>query len=164
MPGIGGVIVNCILDGTFIDMFTAITTGDWAMLAMSLACMVPGMKGLKGLKAIGGIGDITKIGKKAPKLGVGAAKKRVVAIGETQKRVDSFAAKHGYETMPNFPSGNRLAANRAWINSKMDEGYIIADIGMDSNRAGRSKYYAMELHEILVDKNYQRYYPVPGGF
>ena len=125
---------------------------------------VPGAKVMKGLKkAVDGLGDLAKIGKKAPKLGLGAAKKRVAVIGETQARVDRYAAKYGGETMPKLPPGNRMAQNRAWINSKMDEGYTIVDIGLDTNKPVRGKYYAMELHEILVSRNYQRYFPVPGG-
>ncbi|MEW5747564.1 MAG: RHS repeat-associated core domain-containing protein [Candidatus Thermoplasmatota archaeon] len=153
LPGIGGVLVSCLIDGTFIDMVTAISTGDWAMLGMCALAFIPGGKALKGLKGLGGLGDVAKVGKKAPK--------RVAVIGETQARVDAAAAKYGGETMPKLPPGNRMAENRAWINSKMDEGYIIVDIGLDPNKARRGSYYAMELHEILVSRNYQRYYPVP---
>ena len=155
-----GPLISCIVDGTFVDMLTAISSGDWAMLAMCAMAFVPGAKVMKGLKAVGGIGDLAKLGKKAPKIGVGSAKKRVAVIGESQKRVEKYAAKHGGETMPNLPPGNRMAQNRAWINSKMDEGYIIVDVGLDVDKPMRGKYYAMELHEILVSRNYERYYPV----
>lgn len=56
---------------------------------------------------------------------------------------------------------NRMAENRAWIDSKMVEGYIIVDIGLDPNRARRGSCHAMELHETLVSRDHQRYYPVP---
>jgi len=46
-----GPLVSCIIDGTFVDMLNAIKNGDWAMLALSCAAFVPGMKGAtKGLK------------------------------------------------------------------------------------------------------------------
>jgi hypothetical protein len=153
-----------VIDGTFVDMWDAIRSGDWATLGMCALSFVPGGKVLKGLKAVGGLGDVAKLGKKAPNVGMGAAKKRVAVIGETQARVDAYAARYGGETMPKLTPGNRMAQNRAWINAKMDEGYVIVDVGMDPNRPERGAYYAMELHEILVSRNYQRYYPVPGGF
>jgi len=55
LPGIGGILIGCVLDGTFINMFTAVAIGNWAMLGLSLACMVPGAgKLLKGgIKAAG---------------------------------------------------------------------------------------------------------------
>jgi len=63
MPGIGGVIVSCILDGTFIDMFTAITTGDWAMLALTLSGVaLAGFGGKAALKAFKSAAGNIKIG------------------------------------------------------------------------------------------------------
>ncbi|MGQ9587763.1 MAG: hypothetical protein ACUVT7_05205 [Thermoplasmata archaeon] len=55
IPGVGiaGILIGCMLDGTFTDMFTAIRTGDWAMLALCSLAFVPGAKALKGLKAVG---------------------------------------------------------------------------------------------------------------
>ena len=73
-------------------------------------------------------------------------------------RVRPFASKYGAEVMPNLPPGNRLAANRAWINRLMDEGYTIVDIGPTSLT---SKYYIMELYEISA-RNYPRYLPFWG--
>jgi hypothetical protein len=162
---IAGPLISCIIDGTFVDMWNAIQRGDWASLALSCAAFVPGMKQAKtGFKLLGHADDVAKASKKAAKAGVGAANKKVAVIGETQARIDAYAARYGGETMPKLPPGNRMAQNRVWINSKMDEGYVIVDIGMDPSRSERGAYYAMELHEILVSRNYQRYYPVPGGF
>lgn len=97
----------------------------------------------------------------APKVGAGAAKRGIVVIGETQGRVDAAAAKYCGETMPKLFPGNRMAQNCTWINSKRDEGYTVADIGLDPKKAERGRHYAMELHEILASRKYQRYYPVP---
>jgi hypothetical protein len=82
-------------------------------------------------------------------------------------RVKPFAAKYGYETMPDLPPGNRLAANRAWINARMDQGYSIIDLGPAPGRpfypAASSKYYIMEQYEIMA-RNYPWYYPLMGVF
>lgn len=56
LPGIGGILVSCLIDGTFIDMMTAMRTGDWAMLGMCALAFIPGGNALKGLKAAGGLG------------------------------------------------------------------------------------------------------------
>ncbi|MGQ9587761.1 MAG: hypothetical protein ACUVT7_05195, partial [Thermoplasmata archaeon] len=64
LPGIGGVLVSCLIDGTFVDMFKAITTGDWETLALCSLAFVPGagaLKALKGLKAVGGIQKASKV-------------------------------------------------------------------------------------------------------
>jgi len=53
LPGIRGVLVSCLLDGTFTDMISAICTGDWGTLGMCALAFIPGAKALKGLKAIG---------------------------------------------------------------------------------------------------------------
>jgi hypothetical protein len=95
-------------------------------------------------------------------------KGRVVVIGEDMPgRVKPFAARYGYETMPDLPPGNRLAANRAWINARMDEGYTIIDIGPAPGRefypSLTSNYYIMEHYEIVA-RNYPRYLPVWGMF
>ena len=31
---IAGPLISCIIDGTFVDMFSAIMTGNWAMVGM----------------------------------------------------------------------------------------------------------------------------------
>ena len=49
------------MDGTFVDMLTAISSGDWAMLAMCAMAFVPGAKVMKGLKAVGGIGKSSRV-------------------------------------------------------------------------------------------------------
>ncbi len=166
LPGIGGVLVSCVLDGTFTDMLTAITTGDWALLAMSVAGVaLAGVGVYKALKAAGSFGkgvgaDIGKaVGKSIEK----KATSKVAVIGEgMEKRVKPFAAKYGGEVMPDLPKGNRLAANRAWINQKMDEGYTIVDLGPKGD-CPMSKYYIMELGEI-ANRGYEKYLPVWGIF
>jgi hypothetical protein len=46
---VAGPLISCIIDGTFVDMLTAISNGDWAMVGMCALAFVPGGKALKGL-------------------------------------------------------------------------------------------------------------------
>ncbi len=56
-----GPLISCIMDGTFVDMLTAISAGDWAMVGMCALGFVGGGLGvLKGLKAFGGLSKATK--------------------------------------------------------------------------------------------------------
>ncbi len=100
-------------------------------------------------------------GENAPKSG------KTVVIGEKMSRVRAVAERYGYETMPDIPPGNRLAANRIWINARMDEGYTIIDIGpAPGNKfypSITSKYYIMEQYEIMA-RDYPRYLPIWGVF
>lgn len=56
-----GPLISCVIDGTFVDMWNAIKSGDWAMLGMCAMAFVPGGKALKGLKAVGGLGKTSKV-------------------------------------------------------------------------------------------------------
>jgi hypothetical protein len=56
-----GPLISCIVDGTFVDMLTAISSGDWAMLGMCCMAFIPGAKVMKGLKAVGGIGKSSRV-------------------------------------------------------------------------------------------------------
>lgn len=47
---------SCIVDGTFVDMLTAISSGDWAMLGMCCLAFIPDAKAVEGFKAVGGFG------------------------------------------------------------------------------------------------------------
>lgn len=44
-----GPILSCVIHGTFVDMWNAIRSGDWATLGMCALSFVPGGKGLKGV-------------------------------------------------------------------------------------------------------------------
>ena len=49
-----GPLISCIIDGTFVDMLSAIKSGDWVVLGMCALTFVPGGKVLKGWEAVGG--------------------------------------------------------------------------------------------------------------
>jgi len=101
LPGIGGILVSCVLDGTFIDMFTAVATGNWAMLGLSLACMVPGMKALKATKAI------KKINKLVPMKGTAHHLSHAKDLGlKNVKQLD----KYGRKTLKNTISKQGASA------------------------------------------------------
>lgn len=59
-----GPLISCIIDGTFVDMWNAIKSGDWAMLGMCCMAFIPGAKVMKGLKAIGGLGKASRLAAK----------------------------------------------------------------------------------------------------
>ena len=40
-----GPLISCIIDGTFVDMINALSTGDWATLGMCALAFVPGVGG-----------------------------------------------------------------------------------------------------------------------
>jgi hypothetical protein len=97
---------------------------------------------------------------------------RVVVIGEDMPgRVKPLASQYGYETMRDLPSNipetEKLSLNREWINSRMDEGYTIVDLGPARGYPFypyiSSPYYAMEQVEIAA-RNYARWLPVWGVF
>jgi hypothetical protein len=56
-----GPLISCIVDGTFVDMIKALSTGDWATLGMCALAFVPGGKivGKVG-KFVGHADDIGK--------------------------------------------------------------------------------------------------------
>jgi RHS repeat-associated protein len=63
-----GPILSCVIDGTFVDMWNAIRSGDWATLGMCALAFVPGMKGAtKAFKLASHADDISKITKKLEK-------------------------------------------------------------------------------------------------
>ena len=67
IPGIGiaGLLLGCMMDGTFTDMLSALKAGDWAMLGMCALAFVPGMKQAKmGFKLLGHADDVGKITRK----------------------------------------------------------------------------------------------------
>jgi hypothetical protein len=98
-------------------------------------------------------------------------KGRTAVIGERMSRVRAFAGEYGYETMPNLPrsmpTAEKLAANRAWIRARMDEGYTIVDLGPAPGYANypyiTSPYYRMELEQIL-GRGYGGWLPIWGAF
>jgi hypothetical protein len=92
--------------------------------------------------------------------------RKAIVIGENQNRVDAVAAMLHAEVYvaPHIPAGHGeaawKAANRRWINAKMDEGVTIYDIGPALGRDKfpliTSDYYGIERFEITR----RRYYNV----
>jgi len=67
--------------------------------------------------------------------------------------------------MPELPDGSDfMAADRVWINARMDEGYYTLDIdpfrGKPHYPLISSPYYAIELVEIANRRYWDRYLPV----
>lgn len=66
-------------------------------------------------------------------------------IGESQKRVDAYAALHGCDTMPNvgedLPTSVKLSSNFVWVVTEMVQKKKLYDLGWVDHH---SKYYAME--------------------
>jgi hypothetical protein len=89
---INGALVSCPLDGTFVDMWDAIRSGDWATFGMCVLSFVPGGKSAKlGLKAaLGKADDIAKIIKEGGGATADNFRKRLVAAtGENPKAMDA---------------------------------------------------------------------------
>jgi len=81
---IAGPLISCIIDGTFVDMFSAIMTGNWAMLGMCALAFVPGA------------GKLAKVGLKSlEKSVVKGMEKTVIKKGTRLYRVGSDVEKHG---------------------------------------------------------------------
>jgi hypothetical protein len=87
---------------------------------------------------------------------------RPVVIGEDMSRVTSFAEQNGYgHFTTSSPPGQWLKENAAWLNSQMDQGNTIIDIGPSPGYAPpegdypyiTSDYYAME-QGLLAGRNY----------
>ncbi len=86
-------------------------------------------------------------------------------------QVDPFANQYGYDTMqeldPSLSTSEKLSLNRAWINTRMDEGYTIVDLGPAPTYANypyiTSDFYAMEQAEI-AGRSYARWVPIWGVF
>ena len=58
---VAGPLISCIIDGTFVDMLTAISNGDWAMVGVyALGFVGGGVAALKAMKVLGGTGKATK--------------------------------------------------------------------------------------------------------
>ncbi len=68
---IAGPLISCIIDGTFVDMWNAIQSGDWATLALGCVAFIPGAGkmaklGTKGLEKVG-LKTVNSFGKSAEK-------------------------------------------------------------------------------------------------
>src|SRR5436853_1981436 len=77
----------------------------------------------------------------------GTGQKRVV-IGENMKRIKAAAKSIGAKwyqgrRIDPWDEGLAMGRNKRWILKKIKEGYEIIDIGIDSTRDIRSKFYAM---------------------
>jgi len=81
-------------------------------------------------------------------------------IGENQRRVDAYAAGHGYETITDYTSRHQVGwspeVNDRFISDSMTEGREIVDIGPDFDRRrnegrGPSSHYGRER---MQTKNY----------
>ncbi|MBI5396098.1 MAG: hypothetical protein HZA91_12450 [Verrucomicrobia bacterium] len=105
-----------------------------------------------------------------PTFGAKTSPQRIV-IGEAMERVRAAAKKLGAETF----EGSGMEANRAWIRSKLAEGYEVYDIGpafsrrrerLKANERPDSIYYGMERMETLnypVTKLWKRLKKFQGG-
>jgi RHS repeat-associated protein len=96
---------------------------------------------------------------------VAPAFSRYAIIGETQGRVEEYAAKYGGETMPNLSKKGLTQEelkmeNTVWINQKMDQGYTIIDIGRDPNKLNKptGEFYQLELN-ALTARGYSKWIP-----
>ena len=91
---------------------------------------------------------------------------KVIVIGEGMYRVKAAARSMGakwYQAWSkNFPNGRLMteaelnaakARNARWLNSKINNGYKIYDIGIDANRVIRSPFYQLERN-ILQQRGY----------
>ena len=111
-----GPLVSCIIDGTFVDMLKAISTGDWAMLALSCAAFVPGMKAFKGLKVLSGVTKASKVSA-LEKLAL-KAKTGERTFKCTTKSAEHIAEKHLDDIAKNSGSGTLAdtmnAIKREW--------------------------------------------------
>jgi hypothetical protein len=93
-----GPLISCIIDGTFVDMIKALSTGDWATLGMCALAFVPGGKiagklGAFAKKATGfadNLGKYAKAVKKVPNPGgrLGGLAHRA-KVAETVKDIES---------------------------------------------------------------------------
>lgn len=104
-------------------------------------------------------------------------KYRAIVIGETQSRVNLMAKimrKAGFQVetiLDEWPEGlypaidfeGSMNFNIQWINRKMDQNYIIYDVGYDRIRKyDRSQFYKMEIEQINL-RNYPRIGVKPKG-
>ncbi len=82
-------------------------------------------------------------------------------------RVGLFAEHYGDETirdlLNDMPKTEKLSSNREWINSRVDEGYTIVDLGPARGHPFypyiSSPCYAMGQVEIAA-RNYARWLPI----
>jgi len=82
---IAGPLISCIIDGTFVDMFSAIMTGNWAMVGMCALAFVPGA------------GKLAKVGLKSfEKVGIKSLEKSVAKF-KPYKILSKEASKEGKE-------------------------------------------------------------------
>lgn len=165
VPGIGD-----IADG--INGIISLFRGDYVTAGLSFVSMIP----LAG-DAIGKGGKVAKhVIKNADNI-LDAAKiaekgKKTVVLGENMTRVKKAAKilqKEGVDAKwyqawsKNFPTMGKqmskdelskaLKRNDKWLTSKLDEGYQIIDIGIDSARKGeRSIFYQTEQHILENSK------------
>ncbi len=123
--------------------------------------------------------SITAYDTKTPTIQVGTSTEvtpassggRVAVIGENMEgRVKSFASQYGYETMRDLPNSmpktEKLSLNREWINSRMDKGYTIIDLGPARGYANYPYItgdYAIEQIELAA-RNCVRWLPMWGVF
>ena len=179
-----GRIVDTIWDigFTLYDIGSAIyksSKGDnsgWIDVAIDAAAiLIPGVPA--GLSKID---DAVRVARKADKIGdavrvadkVNDGKKAIV-LGENMARVkpatkglqqQGVNAKWYQAWSKNFPkNGEKMSPtdfnkaierNKKWLNSKLDDGYDVIDIGIDKARTnGRSPFYEAE-QQILKERNY----------
>lgn len=151
-----GPLLSCVIDGTFVDMFSAIMKGDWAMVGMCALAFVPGVGGLGKLgKFASHADDVSRAVKAAGK------SKRIAIIGEDMKgRVLPFAKRlesKGLKVETFTPSkglsmNQALEENAQWVRNLKKEGVAIADIGPSPARPmfpePSSPFYGVERQEV----------------
>jgi len=120
LPGIGGMLVSCVIDGTFVDMLKAVSTGDWAMLALSCAAFVPGGKALKGLKLAGHADDIGKITKRLEKHLNKAIKKASLTSGQRAALLKNPGLEKAFRGTQIHAAFKKLVESDKWLTKRVD--------------------------------------------
>ena len=95
-------------------------------------------------------------------------KGRTVVIGEDMGRVIPFAKQNGYEYFRSISHPSAwMKENRVWINTRMNEGYTIVDLGPSPAKPNypyiSSPYYGMEQAE-MAGRGYSNWLPIWGVF
>jgi hypothetical protein len=133
-----GPLISCIVDGTFVDMLTAISSGDWAMVGMTVLGVVAG--GAVGKMAL----KFLKAGQKSFALGGKSAlgKKLIRGVKDITKKtewdVSPEAAKNFRRLMASIDEGtgqgswekglssHRLFGSMSWSEKATE---AVSDVG-----------------------------------
>ncbi|WP_379968021.1 hypothetical protein [Epilithonimonas sp. UC225_85] len=137
----------------------------WEVLGLALADVKPENK--YGALALGAAALVITHNPNIVKAELGAEK--AIVLGEGMGRIKLATkylqseginakwyqawSKNFGKNMTDFELTAAKARNSAWLNSKIDKGYKVYDIGVDVNRPNRSPFYQIE-QEILKQRNY----------